>query len=195
MSRTANVTALICWIIPVWLPLPPAIGVMEQPPFHFFDGCPDGFGADSDRSQEPDSGDYDSALQAGLRDLSGLRLLLRFDIVDGILDSHDLLGVLIRDIEVECLLERHHQLDDIERVGAEVIDETRRGIDLRFVHAELLDDDLLDLLLNGHAPSRISCTNVLILPRRRAMPQLILRLLGLLSLHAQVCGAEKRAGR
>ena len=33
-------------------------------------------------------------------------------------------------------------------------------IDLRFVNAELLDDDLLDLLLNGHAPSRISCTNL-----------------------------------
>jgi hypothetical protein len=35
---------------------------------------------------------------------------------------------------------------------------------LRLIHAELFDDDLLDLLLNRHASSRISLANSLILP-------------------------------
>src|SRR5262245_38165306 len=71
-----------------------------------------------------------------------LRLLLRLDVVDGVLYGLDLLGVLIGDVEVERLLERHHKLDDIERVCAEVIDETGCGVDLGLIHAELLDDDL-----------------------------------------------------
>src|SRR5277367_5196266 len=87
---------------------------------------------------------------------AALGFLLRLDIVDGILHGRDLLGVLIRNVEVERFFERHHQLDYIKRVGAEIIDKARGGIDLGFIHPQLLYDDLLDLLLNGHAPSRDS---------------------------------------
>ena len=80
-------------------------------------------------------------------------LLLGFDVVNGILDGGDLLRLLVGDIQVERFLERPHQLDDIERIGAQVIDETRRGIDLRLIPAKLLDNDLLDLLLYGHETS------------------------------------------
>src|SRR5579863_148745 len=97
--------------------------------------------------------------------------LLRLDVVDGVLHGDDLFGVLVGNIEVERFLERHHQLDDIERVGSEVIDETGSGVDLGLIHTQLLDDDLFDLLLNGHAPSRILPTNSLILPMNDRMPQ------------------------
>src|SRR5262249_26253865 len=90
-----------------------------------------------------------------LRGLDGLGLLLGLDVVDRVLGGGDLLRVFVGDVEVECFLERHDQLDYIQRVGAEIIDKARVGIDLRLVHAELLDDDLLDLLLNGHASSRL----------------------------------------
>jgi len=35
----------------------------------------------------------------------------------------DVLGLLVGDLHLELLLHRHHQLDDVERVGAEVLDE------------------------------------------------------------------------
>src|SRR5262249_36533561 len=43
------------------------------------------------------------------------------DVLDGVPDRGDLLGVLVRDLQVELLLERHHQLDGVERVGAEIL--------------------------------------------------------------------------
>ena len=36
-----------------------------------------------------------------------------------------------------------------------VVHERRRVVYLGFVHAELLDDNLLDLLLNGHESSKL----------------------------------------
>src|SRR3712207_2646978 len=72
--------------------------------------------------------------------------LLAFDVVDRVLDRGDLLGGVVRDLHAERLLERHHQLHRVQAVGAEVVDEGRLRGHLAFVHAEVLDDDLLDLL-------------------------------------------------
>jgi len=47
--------------------------------------------------------------------LMSLRVLL--DILDGVADGLDLLGVLIGDIQVELLFELHHQLYGVQRVG------------------------------------------------------------------------------
>src|ERR1700752_621968 len=44
-----------------------------------------------------------------------LRVLL--DVADGVPDRGDLLRVLVRDLEIELLLEGHHELDGIERIG------------------------------------------------------------------------------
>src|SRR5512139_1908684 len=55
---------------------------------------------------------------------SGLAAAL-VDVVDRLLDGGDLLGVLVRDLRLELFLERHHELDGIERVGAEIVDEGR----------------------------------------------------------------------
>src|ERR1700685_1620556 len=64
--------------------------------------------------------------------------LVSLDIGDDVLDRANLLGVFVGDFDVELLFERHHQLDDIERVGAEILDE--RGLRSYFVrgHAQLL---------------------------------------------------------
>src|ERR1043165_7203642 len=56
-----------------------------------------------------------------------LRLGVRLDVVDGFLDAGDLLGVLVRDLDPELLLERHHELHGVERIGAQVVHE--RGVD------------------------------------------------------------------
>src|SRR3990172_5810801 len=77
-----------------------------------------------------------------------LSALLRVadDVIDRLLHCRNLLGFLIRDLHLEFLLEGHHQLDRVERVGAEVIDEGRFVLGLGLVDAQLLGNDFLDAL-------------------------------------------------
>src|ERR1700682_6330001 len=88
------------------------------------------------------------------------RLLVLLDVADGIPDGRDLLRVLVGDLEVKFLLEGHHQLDGVERVGPQVFDELRVGVDLVLFHPELLDDDFHDPLLDR------LCHEPLPLPRK-----------------------------
>ena len=69
--------------------------------------------------------------------------LLVFDVVDGVFHGGYLLGVLVRDLQFEGFFKGHDQLDDIERIGAQVVHERRVVVHLGFVHAQLLDDNLL----------------------------------------------------
>src|SRR5438105_5328380 len=80
-----------------------------------------------------------------------LGLRVRLDVLDRFLHARDLLGVLVRNFDPELLLEGHHELDGVERVGAQVIDE--RGIrrHFLFVDPELLHDDALHLVCYGHS--------------------------------------------
>src|SRR5450759_5145927 len=73
---------------------------------------------------------------------------VRFDGGYRVLDLLDRLGVLVRDLDAERLLEGHDELDRVERVRTEVVHE--RGLGLHFVRldAELLHDDALDLFFH-----------------------------------------------
>src|SRR5436190_12373510 len=82
-----------------------------------------------------------------------LALRVRVDVLDRFLDTGDLLGVLVRDLDPELFLERHDQLHRVERVGAEVVDERCVRRHFLFVHAELLHDDALDLVGYRHHAS------------------------------------------
>src|SRR5207302_404624 len=82
--------------------------------------------------------------RSSIRPPSGIVL----DVLDGVADRHDLLGVLVRDLDVEVLLQGHDELDRIEGVGAQVLDELRVRVDVFLVDPELFDDDLLHLLLD-----------------------------------------------
>src|SRR5215469_14222539 len=57
-------------------------------------------------------------------------LLVLFDVRDRVSHRSDLLGVLVGNLEVALLLERHHQLHRVERVGPEVLDELGVRVDL-----------------------------------------------------------------
>src|SRR5207344_552910 len=77
------------------------------------DICPGFAHPDTDRTDDTQPGYNHSALgQLG----PGARLLLemRVDVVDGLLDGSDLLGLLVRDLALEFLLEGHHQLDGVQ---------------------------------------------------------------------------------
>ena len=84
--------------------------------------------------------------QPGIRAAHADVQLVLLDEVDGVLDGQDLLGRVVRDLAAEFLLERHHQLDRVEAVGAQVVDKAGVLGHLRLVDAEMLDDDLLDPL-------------------------------------------------
>src|SRR5215213_3590668 len=53
----------------------------------------------------------------------GLRLGVRLDVIHGLLHGGYLLRFLVRNLGLELLLERHDELDRIERIGAEIVDE------------------------------------------------------------------------
>src|SRR6185295_17239233 len=76
------------------------------------------------------------------------RSLVAFDVVHDVLDGADLLRVLVGDLHLVLFLERHDELDDVQRVGAEVLDERRLGSDLVLAHPKLLTDDFAYLGLN-----------------------------------------------
>src|SRR5713226_4397518 len=74
------------------------------------------------------------------------------DIVDRVLDGRHLLGVLVRHFNAERLLERHHQFHLVQRIRPKVVHKRRRGRHFRFIHAELLDDNLLYAFFHaGHS--------------------------------------------
>src|SRR5579859_7503008 len=56
-----------------------------------------------------------------VRDRRRRSALVRLDIGDDILDGADLFGILVRDLHAVFFLEGHHEFDDIERIGAEVL--------------------------------------------------------------------------
>ena len=68
------------------------------------------------------------------------------DELDRIADRLDVLGGVIRDLDVEFFFEGHHQLDVVERVGAQVVDEAGLFRDLVRIGVQVVDDDLANAL-------------------------------------------------
>jgi len=56
------------------------------------------------------------------------------DVSDNLLRGHQLLAVVVRDLEPELVLHGHDHLDMVERVEAEVLEEMRLKIELGVVH-------------------------------------------------------------
>ena len=76
---------------------------------------------------------------------------MRLDVLDGFLHARDLLGVVVRDLDPEFLFERHDQFHRVERVGPQVVHERRVRRHFFLVHSELLNDDALNLVRDGHS--------------------------------------------
>src|SRR6266498_1363277 len=72
-----------------------------------------------------------------------------FDILDHVAHALQFLRFLIGDLMTELLLERHDQLDGIQRVGPQVLDELGIRSDLVRVDPQLLHDDFFDSCFDG----------------------------------------------
>src|SRR6476661_5151093 len=70
------------------------------------------------------------------------------DVLLSVAHALDLLGVFVRDLHPELFFEAHDELDEVEGVSVEVVDERGLWLHIRFVDAELLDDDLLEALVH-----------------------------------------------
>src|SRR5258706_13366607 len=68
------------------------------------------------------------------------RLRVFADVVDGIRHGANLLRILVGDFNIEGLFESHHELDGIERIGAEVVHKRSAGRDLALINTQLLND-------------------------------------------------------
>src|SRR5262245_64666515 len=74
--------------------------------------------------------------------LRGSELLL--DEGHGLSDRLDALHLLLGDVDAPLLLEGEHRLDEVERVGVQVLGEPGVGHDLRLVDGQLFGQDLAD---------------------------------------------------
>src|SRR5262249_57769863 len=75
--------------------------------------------------------------------------LVPLDVVDGLTDRLDLLGLVVGDGDLELLFQLHDQLDDVERVGPHVLLELRLPRDLFLAHAQVLAHYVDNAFFNG----------------------------------------------
>eukprot|EP00315_Gephyrocapsa_oceanica_P012582 CAMPEP_0185307894 /NCGR_PEP_ID=MMETSP1363-20130426/18046_1 /TAXON_ID=38817 /ORGANISM="Gephyrocapsa oceanica, Strain RCC1303" /LENGTH=154 /DNA_ID=CAMNT_0027905263 /DNA_START=96 /DNA_END=560 /DNA_ORIENTATION=- len=82
------------------------------------------------------------------RTAAAVRLQLCLDGGDALGRRGHLLRFLVGDLNVECFLDRHDELDGVQAVRAEILGEAGRRRDLARLYAQLLRDDRLDLVLD-----------------------------------------------
>src|ERR1700730_7583665 len=70
------------------------------------------------------------------------------DVLNGLLDRGDFLGVLIGNLDLEFFFQSHDQLDCVERISSQIVHERRIVRDLFLLDAQLLGNDGFNLLLN-----------------------------------------------
>src|ERR1035437_10810463 len=95
---------------------------------------------------------------------------LAFNVFNRVFDRGDLLGIFVRDFQLEGFFKSHYEFDDIKRIGAQVVHEGRVAVHLALIDAQLLDNNLLHLLLNCH-DSSWDFVNALILAAFAEFPQ------------------------
>src|SRR5579859_6075595 len=70
-------------------------------------------------------------------------------IIIGLLHRSDLLSVLVGNLYLEFLFERHDKLNEVERIGVEVFDERGAGNNLTLINTQLVNNNLFESFGNS----------------------------------------------
>ncbi len=70
------------------------------------------------------------------------------DVVDGVLNRLDLLGVFVGNLKIKLLLEGKNELDHGERVGFQIVDKRCFGLELILRDLKLLTNEVVDFGFN-----------------------------------------------
>src|SRR5579864_7396436 len=113
-------------------------------------GFPHIFGGIPYTTDQPKACDYDPASQLFAR------LGVLADVIDGVLYGADLLGILVRNLDIEGLFKGHDEFNGVQRIGTQVVYKRRARSDFALIHAQLLHNNLFYLLVNGcHVSPRL----------------------------------------
>jgi hypothetical protein len=92
-----------------------------------------------------------------------------FDVLDGILNRPNLLGVLIGDVDLERFLERQDELDQTKRISTQIIDEYGFRFDIRLINVQLFLDDSLYFGRNIATCRHFFCLQQIVSRRERVV--------------------------
>src|ERR1043165_5624615 len=89
-----------------------------------------------------------------------LLFLVLVDIVISVPHTLNLFRIFVGNFNAKLFFKTHHEFDRVQRVGSEVVDESRIWRDLVFIDSKLVDDNLfhlvLDLLIGHRVCSSVS---------------------------------------
>ena len=80
---------------------------------------------------------------------------MRLNVGESVFDGRDLFSVLVGNFDAESLFQGHNEFHGIQRIRSQIVDKGRCGCDFRFVHAQLLHDNLLNLLFCRRSHSNL----------------------------------------
>jgi hypothetical protein len=98
------------------------------------------------------------------------------DIVIRVPHTLDLLSIFVGNLDAKLFFKTHHEFDRVQRVGAEVVNESRVWRDFVLIDTKLIDDYLFNLVLDlliGH----LVCSSVSLFRPTQSTPQVPLSLL------------------
>src|SRR6185295_17403629 len=87
-------------------------------------------------------------------------LFVLVDIVVRVAHTLNLLSIFVGNLNAKLFFKTHHEFDRVQRIGAEVVDESRVWRDLVLIDTKLIDNNLfylvLDLLIGHRVCSSVS---------------------------------------
>ena len=84
------------------------------------------------------------------RDQRRLLCAALVQILDGLANRLDALGLLVGDGSTELFFKGHDELNQVQRIGAQILAEARLRNNLGRVYAQLIHDNLFHTLENSH---------------------------------------------
>ncbi len=70
-----------------------------------------------------------------------------FQIIDNIRDCSQILGIFSRDVYIELILQRHHNIETVKRICTEIIHETGSRIEFILLNFKMIRNNLCNAVI------------------------------------------------